>query len=372
MRSSTLTLSSVLTLVFLSSAAICQQKGGEEETGAYDVVTNWPQPFARPGYIQGVQTGVFAETPNRIFVLNRGEIKLPAKLPDTFNGSWGSLGEQAKNPKAEPRNFILVFDGSGKLLESWTQHDRLFQGTGSLGPHKVKINPFDPERHVWIVDDGGQQIFEFTNDGKDLVMSLGEPGVAGNDEKHFARPTDIAWLPDGTFFVSDGYVNTRIVKFDKNGKFLMAWGTKGTGPGQFNLPHSIDIDRNRRIYVADRNNSRIQVFDENGKYLDQWPDIRSPMHIMITRDDRAWVVDSATNKFLEYDLNGKLLNSWGTYGFFPGGLWGPHQFSVDTDGNVYVAESFSGRMQKFRPKQGADRSKLIDEPVTPLSPKAAP
>ena len=236
----------------------------------------------------------------------------------------------------------------------------------------MKINPFDPERHVWIVDDGGQQIFEFTNDGKDLVMSLGEPGVAGNDEKHFARPTDIAWLPDGTFFVSDGYVNTRIVKFDKNGKFLMAWGTKGTGPGQFNLPHSIDIDRNRRIYVADRNNSRIQVFDENGKYLDQWPDIRSPMHIMITRDDRAWVVDSATNKFLEYDLNGKLLNSWGTYGFFPGGLWGPHQFSVDTDGNVYVAESFSGRMQKFRPKQGADRSKLIDEPVTPLSPKAAP
>ena len=118
--------------------------------------------------------------------------------------------------------------------------------------------------------------------------------------------------------MSDGYVNTRVVKFDKNGKFLMTWGTKGKGPGQFDLPHSIDIDAQRRVYVADRSNSRIQIFDENGKYLSEWDNIRQPYHIMITADQHLWVADGVTNKFLKYDLNGKLLYSWGTYGSFPG------------------------------------------------------
>ena len=172
------------------------------------------------------------------------------------------------------------------------------------------------------------QVFEFTHDGKQLVRTLGEHGVQGEDNKHFGRPTDIAWLPDGTFFISDGYVNTRVVKFDRNGKYLMTWGSKGSGPGQFNLPHSIDIDAQRNVYVADRSNSRIQIFDENGKYLREWDNIRSPYHILITADQHLWVADGVTNKFLKYDLNGKLLYSWGTYGSFPGAFWGVHQFSV--------------------------------------------
>jgi len=344
-----------------------QQKGGEEETGPYDVAAKWPAPFARSGYVQGSQGGVFAETPNRIFLANRGELKLPDKLPNNFNGAWGSLGQAATGGKPELRNCIIVVDANGKVVESWTQHDHLF--AGGRGPHKIKISPYDPQRHVWVVDDVRQQIFEFTNDGKQLVMTLGEAGVAGNDDKHFGRPTDIAWLPDGTFFISDGYVNTRVVKFDKNGKYLMSWGTKGRGPGQFDLPHSIDIDRNRRVYVADRSNSRIQVFDENGKFLDQWPNIRQPYHIMITADQYLWVADGVSNKFLKYDLNGKLLYSWGTYGTFPGAFWGVHQFTVDSAGNLYAAETFGGRTQKFRPKPGADRSKLIGAPA-PLMPKA--
>ena len=87
-----------------------------------------------------------------------------------------------------------------------------------------------------------QQVFKFSNDGKKLLMTLGEPGVAGNDDKHFGRPTDIAWLPDGTFYVTDGYTNTRVVKFDRNGKYLMTWGTPGTGPSQFDTVHSIAIE----------------------------------------------------------------------------------------------------------------------------------
>jgi len=210
-------------------------------------------------------------------------------------------------------------------------------------------------------------VFKFTHDGSRLVMTLGEAGVTGNDEKHFGRPTDIAWLPDGTFFVTDGYVNTRVVKFDKDGKFLMTWGTKGNGPGQFNLPHAIDIDRNRRLYVSDRSNSRIQIFDEHGKFIEQWPNIRQAYHLMISADQHLWVADGVTNKFLKYDLKGKLLYSWGTWGIFPGAFWGVHQFSVDAAGNLYAAETFGGRTQKFRPKPGADPSTLFGAPP-PLMP----
>ena len=357
----------VLAMVFslgLFSASVLAQKGGEEETGPYDVVANWPQPFARPGYIQGSQGGVFAESPDRIFLANRGELKVPDPRPANWNGAWGSTGQPANQPKPELRNNIVIVDANGKMIESWTQHDHLFQG--GRGPHRIKISPYDPERHVWVVDDMRHQIFKFTNDGKRLVMTLGEAGVQGNDDKHFARPTDIAWLPDGTFFISDGYINTRVVKFDKDGKYLMTWGTPGTGPGQFNLPHAIDIDRNRRIYVSDRSNSRIQVFDENGKHLDTWPNVRSAYVFWVSNDQHLWVADGVTNKFLKYDLNGKLLYSWGTYGTFPGAFWGVHGFSVDSDGNLYAAETFGGRTQKYRPKAGADRAKLIGAPP-PLS-----
>jgi hypothetical protein len=361
MRAPALAVAVVFGFGLLTAPALLQQKGGEEETGPYDVVEKWPQPFARPGYVLGSQGGVFAESPNRVFLFNRGELKLPETLPATFTGTWGSLEQKATLPTPELRNCILVVDANGKVLESWTQHDHLF--AGGRGPHKGKISPYDPERHLWVVDDMRQQIFKFTNDGKKLVLTLGEAGIAGDDEKHFGRPTDIAWLPDGTFFITDGYVNTRVVKFDRNGRFLMTWGTRGTGPGQFNLPHAIDIDRNRRIYVADRSNSRIQVFDENGKYLDQWPNIRQPFHIMISADQHLWIADGVTNKFLKYDLNGTRLNSWGTWGTFPGAFWGVHQFSVDSAGNLYAAETYGGRTQKFRPRPGADPSRLIGAPA---------
>ena len=370
MRKYALAIGVMLALFFVAAPAHqAQQKGGQDETGDYNVVGGWPGPFAKPGYIQGAISGVFAETPNRIFVMNRGEIKLPEKLPNGFNGSWGSTGERAARPPYEPRNFILIFDGKGKLLESWTQYDHLFAETkGSKGPHTVKISPYDPERNVWIIDDTGHRLLKFTNDGKQLLMTIGEPGVPGNDEKHMNGPTDIAWLPDGTFFVTQGneaaekVAEPRIMKFDKNGKFLMQWGSKGKGPGQMDGAHGIAIDRNRRLYVADRYNGRIQIFDENGKFLDQWPGMKQPFHIVITPDQYLWLSDGESHRFFKYDLNGKLLYAFGYYGYFPGGLYGPHQFSVDTDGNLYIAEVFSGRAQKFTPKPGADKSKLITPP----------
>jgi DNA-binding beta-propeller fold protein YncE len=373
MRKPTLVLASVFALGLFSAPALLQQqpqKGGEDETGPYDVVAGFPQAIAPPGYVWGSQGGVFAETPNRIFLLNRGFIKLPTALPNNFNGAYGMIGSASRSEKPGDllQDCIVIVDGTGKKTESWTQWDKLF--AGGRGPHAIKISPYDPQHHVWVIDDMRQQVFEFTNDGKQLVLTLGEAGVAGQDDKHFGRPTDIAWLPDGTFFISDGYTNTRVVKFDKNGKYLATWGTKGSAPGQFSTPHSIAVGRDRRVYVADRGNRRIQVFDVAGKFLDQWPNIRSPYHIMMSADQSLWVADGVTNKYLKYDLNGKLLYSWGTYGTFPGAFWAVHQFSVDSDGNLYGAETFGGRTQKYRPKPGADRTKLIGAPE-PLMPKAS-
>jgi peptidylamidoglycolate lyase len=372
MRTPALALASVVVFGLFSAPASLQvqQKGGEDETGPYEVVANWPQPWSKSGYIWGSQPGIFAESPNRIFVVERGEIKLPdTPMGRGFNGSWGSTNQQASVPKPDVRNCIVVLDASGKMIESWTQWDHLFEG-GS-GPHKVKISPYDPERHVWILNDGLDEIYEFSNDGKQLVRTLGERGVAGEDDKHFGRPQDLAFLPDGSIVIADGLTNSRVVKLDKNGKFIKAWGTKGNADGQFSGLHGIDTDKNGHIYVADRGNHRVQVFDADGRHLDTWPNILFPNSILVPADQKeVWVLDGDTHRILEYDPSGKLLYWWGVYGHGTGEFWEMHQLSVDTEGNLYIADSFEGRVTKLRPRAGADRTKLVGQPL-PLMAMAA-
>jgi DNA-binding beta-propeller fold protein YncE len=304
---------------------------------------------------------VFVESPDRIYLISRGEIPLPPSLPADFNGAIGSLPEQATRQKAELRDCIVVANAKGEILERWTQHDHLF-AVGGRGPHRIKISPYDPERHVWVVDDSGQQIFKFTHDGKTLVMTLGEAGVRGADATHFSGPTDLAWLPDGSFFVTDGYVNSRVVKFDKDGTYLTSWGKKGIAAGEFNVVHGIDVDRNRRVYVADAHNSRIQVFDETGRFLDQWPNIWRPDVVMVSADQHVWVAAGATDMMLKYDLNGKLLEAWGQPGTARGAFQDIHGFGVAADGTFYAAEAAGGRTQKFTPKAGVNRSVLVGVP----------
>src|SRR5882757_2912287 len=166
MRAYTLTLGFLFAVGLLSSPARLQEqpqdKGGEEETGPYAVVENWPTPWAKQGYIWGSQPGVFADTPDRIFIAARGELKLPDTLPRGFNGIWGSLKQRATEPKPEMRNCIVVVDRSGKPIEAWTQWDKLFESGG--GPHKIQISPYYRVRHVWVVNNARHQIYEFTND----------------------------------------------------------------------------------------------------------------------------------------------------------------------------------------------------------------
>ena len=264
-------------------------------------------------------------------------------------------------------NCFNVIDGSGKIIETWSQWDKIFKR-----PHFVTINPYDPEKLIWVVDDHMHAIYKFSRDGKQLLQTIGTPTVKGADGTHFNRPTYLAFLPDGTMFVADGYNGTRVAKFDKSGKFLMDWGQKGTPPndkrpGYFNNVHGLAVDpQTHRVFVNDRGNHRIQVFDETGKYLYEWyiGDEPCDVHLIYIGADRnLWLFDRGSSRMVKYDLNGHFLYSWGTWGDFPGGFWGVHGFSVDQDGNFYVAEVDNGRVQKFRPRQGANQDYLVGKPV---------
>jgi peptidylamidoglycolate lyase len=348
----------VLTLA-ATAVATARQKGGENETGPYTVAPNWPVPVCGQGYQWGSTGGVFAERPDHVFVFMRGCLPALPPFPGIVpprDAAQYSLGtdDRSKWPKWE--HVLMVIDRDGRMIESWDQHNALF-----VRPHRVLMNPYDPEHHVWLVDDGAHQVFELTHDGKQIVMTLGEHKVPGNDHTHFNRPTDIVWLPNGDFFVSDGYVNTRVVKFSKNGQYLLEWGKPGKGPSEFNTVHALAIDNQRRVYVADRANSRVQIFDEHGKYLDEWNDIRFPYSLYMSKDQHLWVGDGSTSKILKYDLTGRLLYSWGTFGPFAGGIWGPHQLSVDSENNFYIADVHNGRVQKFTPRPGADPATLVGQ-----------
>jgi hypothetical protein len=373
-KRSTVAAAAALTfLVIVGGVAQMQEKGGDDATGPYDLVAGWPQNYCGEGHQIGSTAGIWAESPDRVIIFARG--CLPELKREGGPGGGGGGGPQALVPQRNASGFdlsqkdtarhprwdhvVTIVDRNGKMIESWEQHNKLF-----VRPHRVLVNPYDPERHIWLVDDGAHAIYKFTRDGKKLVQTIGTPMTPGNDETHFARPTDIAWLPDGTFFVSDGYVNTRVVKFDKNGKFLLTWGQKGnqpneTRPSYMNTVHAVVIDKNRRVYISDRANSRVQVFDENGKFLEVWPNVRRPYSFLLTEDQHLWVADGITQKFTKFDLTGKLLYSWGTFGAFPGGFWGVHQFHTDSEGNLYTADVHVGRPQKFRPKKGANPAHII-------------
>ena len=357
LRTSVAALLALTALGLFSPGVATQEIGAAPSVGAYDLAADFPRiahPYPRAGWVLGSQGGIFAESPDRIFVANRGELKLPAQVPRTFTGFWGSLvlpnqaNANAQNP--DIKNCIMILDGQGSLIESWTQWDHLF--AEGRGPHTIKISPHDPERHVWVIDDYHHQIFEFTNDGKSLVRTIGERDAGGSDATHFRRPTEMDWLPDGTFFVSDGYGNTRVAKFDRNGNFLLDWGSRGTGEGQLNTPHGIAVGLNRRVYVSDRGNKRIQVFDENGKFIAVWPTIMAQT-VMTAANGNIWVFDSDRSKYVQYTPDGKEVSAFTIPGTFA------HQISADQNGVFYAAGSRHGQPMKYVPKPGANPGELM-------------
>jgi hypothetical protein len=336
----------------------------------YDVVEDWLQPFAESGFVWGSHPGLAVESSDRIFIIQRGELAVPDPLPAGFTHYYGSAeGLSALGPRGarEMRNVIFIVDGDGELIDSWTQWDYLFEGTA--GPHKVAISPYDPERRVWVVNDGREQIHVFSNDGSELLFSLGTWDEAGDDQTHFGRPQDVAFTQDGSILVADGLTNSRIVKFDGDGNYLLEWGTRGSEEGQFNAVHAVATDDQDRVYVADRSNDRIQVFDQMGEHLATWPNLNFPNHIVITANQEVWVSDNQPVRLVKFDTDGNRLYSWDANGRGPDEFGELHAFAIDEDGNWYGADNVLGRSLKFTPMQGADRANLMSAPVPMATPR---
>jgi len=268
-------------------------------------------------------SGVAVDARGRVLVLNRGD------------NHWMPQGA-FKRQKIKQPAVLVVDPDSGKVVATW--------GTNTfIMPHQIVVAP---DGNVWVVDVGLHQVIEFDGAGKKL-RTIGGPKV------RFNMPTDLAFLSDESFVVSDGYRNSRVVKFSADGKLVAVWGTKGTRPLQFNVPHSVAVDDRDRIYVADRENDRVQVLDADGRFLAEWTDVDRPITVRFAGDSLFVLsnLDADRGIVRRLDLDGKVLDSFPTK---PAGVtedfeW-PHGLAVAAGGrDVYVGFTLTGRrVQRYR------------------------
>ena len=270
----------------------------------------------------------------------------PETMPDGW--SFGRVSAVAVDSKGQVFVFhrgktadpIVVFDSKGTYLRSW--------GRGMFGnQHGLRV---DKDDNVWITDNGDHQVMKFSNDGK-LLLTLGIKGQAGTDEKTFNRPADIAFGPAGDVYVADGYGNTRVVKYSKDGKYLRAWGQPGTGPSEFDLVHSVAVDSKGQVYASDRENNRIQIFDENGKFLRMWTHLGATQNIFITPKDEVWVITHRDNiENITYDtLAGRIMRIDIKTGKIIGSMESPgHWLHASPTGEIFIG-SLTGNVFRWYP-----------------------
>jgi DNA-binding beta-propeller fold protein YncE len=232
---------------------------------------------------------------------------------------------------------ILCFDAQGKFLRSWG--DDLIDTA-----HGLRI---DADGNLWATDIGQHRVFKFDPHGK-LLLTLGT-GRPGYGLDQFNKPTDIAFGSRGEVFISDGYGNSRVMKFTPGGRLITLWGTPGRRGGQFNLPHSIVVDRKGRVLVGDRENNRIQVFDQQGKLLEIWNGF-APYGLALDAEGTVFVADGRANQILRLNDRGRVVRRWGRKGTRPGQFLMPHMLCFDREGNLLVAEVNGKRLQKLERK----------------------
>lgn len=229
---------------------------------------------------------------------------------------------------------ILCFDADGNYLRSW--------GDDVIGmAHGLRV---DRDDNVWVTDVGRHRVLKFDRQGK-LLLALGN-GTAGIERDQFDKPTDMAFGPAGEIYVTDGYGNTRVMKFAADGTWIKSWGTPGKAPGEFNTPHCIVIDGKGRLLVGDRENDRIQVYDQEGTLLAVWNGF-APYGLTLDAAGRLFVTDGRANKVLLLDDAGKIQQSWGRKGSAAGEFQLPHMLAFDAAGNLLIAEVDNKRLQKF-------------------------
>jgi DNA-binding beta-propeller fold protein YncE len=296
-----------------------------------------------------------------------------AKLPD--GRKWGAVVsvdmdrdgksvwafdrcETATDCSKSKLDPIMKFDSTGKLVKSF--------GGGMINySHGLYV---DADNNIWVSDGRamnngkGHTVMKFNQDGK-LLMTLGKPGVAGTTQDTFNSPSDILVAPNGDIFVADGHggdSNNRIVKFTKDGKYIKEWGKKGTGPGEFDVPHGLAMDSTGRLFVADRSNNRIQVFDQDGKYLLEWKQFGSPSGLFIDKNDILYVADNSPDERNPPYKSGIRIGSVkdGKVTAFileSVEVNGLEAVAVDDAGNVYGGYTNTLNFRKWVPKRVAQR-----------------
>ena len=250
---------------------------------------------------------------------------------------------------------ILKFDASGKLVKSF--------GAGMfVFPHGIHV---DRQGNVWVTDGQGRgsqghQVIKFSPNGQ-VLMRLGQAGVAGNNPQNFNMPSAVFVAPNGDIFIGDGHggeSNNRIVKFDKTGKYIKEWGTKGSAPGQFDTPHTLAMDSQGRLFVGNRNNNRIDIFDQDGKFIQSWTQFSRPSGIYI-RNDVIYVADSESESVSRNHNGWKRgmrvgnVKDGSLTAFIPDpddvkmGTSAAEGVAVDKDGIIYGAEVGPKRLMRY-------------------------
>jgi hypothetical protein len=287
----------------------------------------------------GEPSGVAVNSKKHVFVFNRGNSTGPA---------YGATAAQ-----------LLEFGPDGKFIREIGHN--LYAWSFA---HDVRIDKND---NIWVIDKGSDMIIEFNPAGR-VIMVFGRKKEASDEDAkpwehpnpprpatpgQFRQPTDVAWDPDGNIFISDGYINSRVAVFDKNGKWKMSFGTPGKDPGQFNTPHGIANDAQGNIYVADRGNRRIQVFDHEGKFLRAMTiDTVAPPGLMPWMGDLPnMAAPNNTQKpgapIYKMSLDGKMLGQLGQVGRQPKEFGWIHQIACPSENELYVAEILNWRVQKL-------------------------
>jgi DNA-binding beta-propeller fold protein YncE len=271
----------------------------------YEVIKGWPR--LPSGWRLGQVAGVATDAEGRYYVYHRGN-------------------------KAPP---LICFDRKGEYIRSWGEDVY-------VRPHMVKC---DEAGNVWLIDDDGHVLYLYTPEGE-LLKTLGTKGVPGEDGSHFDRPTDIAFGSNGGFYVSDGYGNRRVARFDEELKYLGQWGSEGVGEGQFVLPHAVTTDAEGLVYVADRNRWRVQIFSPEGSFLRQWTHIGKPFGIVYRDDGYLYICDGTNARVTKVDRSGRVIGFFGAPGNEEGQLSTAHDIAVAPNGDILLAH-LDGRAQLF-------------------------
>jgi DNA-binding beta-propeller fold protein YncE len=243
---------------------------------------------------------------------------------------------------------LLEFNADGTFVKSLGEGSPIFHAA-----HSVR---FDADDNMWIVDSANNVIVKFTPNRR-IVQALGrreEPWVylthgierAIPGPANFYQPTDTAVGPDGSTYVTDGYGNSRVAKFTREGTLVKYWGDRGTRPGQFNTPHSIVIDRNNNLIVADRQNNRVQVFDTEGTFKQEWTLDGPPWSLCITPDTPQSIFVGSVGRVYKLDTTGKVVGTFGKLGRLPGYFDSIHAIACPNDKTVFIANEFSYRFDR--------------------------